>query len=214
MPSQNSAGFSGANPIQHFCEFHSPRFFGSLGFAKRSNNFKFFFGGKFSQFRNLGFNASDLSFFTFSTFSSINYVFHSFVVKKLIKKFLLPFIDKSFSFSPKKPFQILCERRVSRREVELSFLQNSNWRCILEIARTKFCSRPASRDSEWAGGQNERRSREHSKLPKNLKTNRLEPYFGRAKEIFSSIFSKKRLNGRFLTFNATHVMIAGKSRHC
>ena len=37
-------------------------------------------------------------------------------------------IDKSFSFSPKKPFQILCERRVSRREVELSFLQNSNWR--------------------------------------------------------------------------------------
>ena len=37
-------------------------------------------------------------------------------------------IDKSFSFSPKKPFQILAERRVSCREVELSFLQNSNWR--------------------------------------------------------------------------------------
>src|SRR3990167_3480708 len=37
-------------------------------------------------------------------------------------------IDKSFSFSPKKPFQILAERRVPRREVELSFLQNSNWR--------------------------------------------------------------------------------------
>ena len=60
-----------------------------------------------------------------------------------------------------------------------------NWRCILKIARTEFCPRPASRDSEWAGGQNKRRSREHSKLPKNLKTNRLEPYFGRAKEIFS-----------------------------
>ena len=39
-------------------------------------------------------------------------------------------IDKSFSFSPKKPFQILAERRVPRREVELSFLQNSNWRRV------------------------------------------------------------------------------------
>ena len=28
-------------------------------------------------------------------------------------------------------------------------------------------------------------SRQHSKLPKNLKTNRLEPYFVRAKEVFS-----------------------------
>ncbi len=37
-------------------------------------------------------------------------------------------LDKSFSFSPKKPFQILAERRGTRREVELSFLQNSNWR--------------------------------------------------------------------------------------
>src|SRR3989344_8930346 len=107
MPTQNSPGFSGANPIKHFGEFHSPRFFGSLGFAKRSNNFKFFFGGKFSQFRYLGFNASNLPFFTFRTFPCINYVFHGFVVKKLMKKFLLPFIDKSFSFSPKKPFQIL-----------------------------------------------------------------------------------------------------------
>src|SRR3989344_5836610 len=101
-----------------------------------------------------------------------------------MKKFLLPFIDKSFSFSPKKPLQIRAERRVPRREVELSFLQNSNWRCILEIARTEFCPRPVSRDSEWAGGQNEFPSGD-SKLPKNLKTNRLEPYFGRAKEIFS-----------------------------
>jgi len=46
----------------------------------------------------------------------------------MMKKFLLPFIDKSFSFSPKKPFQILAERRGTRREVELDFLQNSNWR--------------------------------------------------------------------------------------
>ena len=41
-------------------------------------------------------------------------------------------IDKSFSFSPKKPFQILAERRFSRREAELSRLQNSNWRRVWE----------------------------------------------------------------------------------
>src|SRR3989344_6774151 len=116
MPIQHSAVFSVANPFKHFRENLSPRFFGSLGFAKRSNNFKFFFGGKFSQLRNLRFNTPNLSLLTFRTFSRIYYVFHSFVVKKLMKKFLLPFIDKSFSFSPKKPFQILCERRVSRRE--------------------------------------------------------------------------------------------------
>src|SRR3990167_4556486 len=107
-----------------------------------------------------------------------------------MKKFLLPFIDKSFSFSPKNPFQILCERRVSRRELTSPNLHFLNWRCILEIARTEFAPRRAKRGSEWAGGQNEFRSRKHSKLPKNLKTNRLEPYFGRAKEIFSSIFLK------------------------
>jgi hypothetical protein len=33
-------------------------------------------------------------------------------------------------------------------------------------------------------GKNERLRRKNSKLPKNLKTNRLEPYFVRAKEIF------------------------------
>jgi len=42
--------------------------------------------------------------------------------------------------------------------------------------------------SDWAGGQNERRNHEHSKLPKNQKTNRLGPYFGRVKEIFSYFF--------------------------
>ncbi|HCE86450.1 MAG TPA: hypothetical protein DEP08_01460, partial [Candidatus Jacksonbacteria bacterium] len=90
-------------------------------------------------------------------------------------------IDKSFSFLPKKPFQILAERRVPRREVELSFLQNSNWRCILKIARTYF----AAEGGVVGGQKSERLRREHSKLPKNLKTNRLEPYFVRAKEIFS-----------------------------
>ena len=40
---------------------------------------------------------------------------------------------------------------------EATFAQNpnsENWRCILEIARTEFCPRPASRDSEWAGKMN------------------------------------------------------------
>ena len=46
-----------------------------------------------------------------------------------MKKFLLSFFDKSFSFSPKKPFQILAERRATRREAISS--QNAeivNWR--------------------------------------------------------------------------------------
>ena len=51
-------------------------------------------------------------------------------------------IDKSFSFSPKKPFQILCERRVSRREVELSFLQNSNWRRVQDSNLQAPCGAP------------------------------------------------------------------------
>ena len=38
------------------------------------------------------------------------------------------FIYKSFSFSPKKPFQILCERRVPRRELTSSNLHFPNWR--------------------------------------------------------------------------------------
>jgi len=50
------------------------------------------------------------------------------MIKKLMKKFLLPFIDKSVSFSPKKPFQILCERRVSRRELASPNLHFPNWR--------------------------------------------------------------------------------------
>ena len=57
-------------------------------------------------------------------------------------------------------------------------------RCILKIARTEFCPRRAKRGSGVAG-QNVRLRRARSKLPKNLKTNRLEPYFERAKEIFA-----------------------------
>src|SRR3990167_1577767 len=52
-----------------------------------------------------------------------------YVAQKIkMKKFLLPFIDKSFSFSPKKPFQILAERRVPRRKLTSSNLHFPNWR--------------------------------------------------------------------------------------
>jgi len=46
----------------------------------------------------------------------------------MMKKFLLPLIDKSFSFSPKKLFQILCEQRGTRRELVSSNLHFPNWR--------------------------------------------------------------------------------------
>jgi len=64
-----------------------------------------------------------------------------------MKKILLPFIDKSFSFSPKNPFQILAERRLCRCEVSSKNLHFPNWRCILEIARTEFCPRPPAAGS-------------------------------------------------------------------
>ncbi len=42
------------------------------------------------------------------------------------------------------------------------FLTKINMRRrILKIARMEFCPRRAERGSDWAGGQNERRSREH-----------------------------------------------------
>jgi hypothetical protein len=69
---------------------------------------------------------------------------------KIDKKFLLPFIDKSFSFLPKKPFQILAERRVSRREASSFHLRNPELRCILKIARTEF-ARHAERGSHSGG---------------------------------------------------------------
>ncbi|OGZ51523.1 MAG: hypothetical protein A3A17_01530 [Candidatus Ryanbacteria bacterium RIFCSPLOWO2_01_FULL_44_230] len=76
MPSQNSAGFSGANPIQHFGKNLSPRFFGSLRLAERGDDFKFFFGGKFFQFRKLRFKRHHLSFCTFRRFPCVDKVFH------------------------------------------------------------------------------------------------------------------------------------------
>ena len=70
-------------------------------------------------------------------------------------------IDKSFSFSPKKPFQILAERRVSRRELTSSSLHFPNWRCILKIARTEFCPRPSVAGSGREGKKSERFRIEH-----------------------------------------------------
>ena len=54
--------------------------------------------------------------------------------------------------------------------------------CLADyVMPPQHSSTPLSAEASAKAG-----SREHSKLPKNLKTNRLEPYFGRAKEIFSS----------------------------
>jgi hypothetical protein len=99
----------------------------------------------------------------------------------LNEKFSFAIIDKCISFSPKTPYKLAAERS----EADNLRLQNPFWRCILEIARTEFCSRRAERGSGVGGGQNVRLRRARSKLPKNLKTNRLEPYFVRAKENFS-----------------------------
>jgi len=91
------------------------------------------FGGKFFEFRKLGLNRHDLSLLAFCRFPRVDYVSHI-----VFEKFLLPFIDKSFSFSPKKPFQILAERRGTRREIASSNLHFPNWRCLFENIRTEL----------------------------------------------------------------------------
>src|SRR3970282_652917 len=96
-----------------------------------------------------------------------------------MKKFLFALIDKSISFSPKIPYKLAAERS----EAGNSHLQNPFWRCILKIARTAF-PRRTERGSGVGVSKNARLRRSHSKLPKNLKTNRLEPYFVRAKRNF------------------------------
>src|SRR3990167_1867589 len=60
-------------------------------------------------------------------------------------------IDKSFFFLPKSPLKIRAGGRGTRREVELSCLQNSNWRCILKIARTEFARR--TERGSYGGGK-------------------------------------------------------------
>ncbi len=74
-----------------------------------------------------------------------------------------------------------------RSEAASIRLQFPVWRCILKIARTAF-PRRASRGSGVGASKNVRLRRAHSKLPKNLKTNRLEPNFVREKEIFWPFF--------------------------
>ncbi|OHA66784.1 MAG: hypothetical protein A3C82_00765 [Candidatus Wildermuthbacteria bacterium RIFCSPHIGHO2_02_FULL_47_12] len=61
------------------------------------------------------------------------------------KKISFALIDKSFSFSPKKPFQILVEAepRLWRGEVTIAQNPNSeNWRCFLIDVRTFFDENP------------------------------------------------------------------------
>src|SRR3989344_2739631 len=60
-----------------------------------------------------------------------NYIYGDFICihkDELNEKISFALIDKSVSFSPKKPFQILAERRVSRRELTSSNLHFPNWR--------------------------------------------------------------------------------------
>ena len=47
-----------------------------------------------------------------------------------MKKISFALIGKSFSFSPKKPFQILAERRASRREASFVHLRNPELRRV------------------------------------------------------------------------------------
>jgi len=56
----------------------------------------------------------------------------------MIPKISLALTDKSFSFLAKKPFQILAERRLGRREAPSLNLQNPDWRAILNDVRTYF----------------------------------------------------------------------------
>jgi hypothetical protein len=51
-------------------------------------------------------------------------------------------IDKSISFSARKPFKMLAERRVSRREATSLNLQNPDWRYLLDKIRTFFDENP------------------------------------------------------------------------
>ncbi len=60
-------------------------------------------------------------------------------------------IDKSFSFSPKKPFQILVERRASRREVSSVHLRNPELRRERD---SNFTSSVPSLDTFFAYGSN------------------------------------------------------------
>jgi len=61
------------------------------------------------------------------------------IFQKFSMKISFALIDKSFSFSPKKPFQILAERRHSRHELTPSNLHFPNWRRVVDDVRT-YCT--------------------------------------------------------------------------
>jgi len=78
---------------------------------------------------------------------------------------------------------LAAERRAAARREASKSLPNSNWRCILNVARTIFRPRRAKRGE----GEPARRLRRIlSKLPKNRKKYRLEPYF--VKENFYNFY--------------------------
>lgn len=81
-----------------FCENLSPRFFGSLRLAQQGDDFKFFFGDKFFQFRKLRFERHHLSFFAVCRFSCVDKVFHNDLEKPA---FGLDFIQNGLKF-PRK----------------------------------------------------------------------------------------------------------------
>ena len=88
------------------------RFFGSFCFLKGSDNFKFFFGGKFFELNKLSFNTQDLSVIFLGRFSCVDKVFH--IV--LIKNFLFPERNRQLIFSPKIPYNLIAERSEANRK--------------------------------------------------------------------------------------------------
>ncbi|OHA70482.1 MAG: hypothetical protein A3E07_03280 [Candidatus Wildermuthbacteria bacterium RIFCSPHIGHO2_12_FULL_45_9] len=65
----------------------------------------------------------------------------------LIRRSFASIISSSFSFSPKKPFQILAERRVPRREAtSFNFAKSENWQCVLDEVRMYFGQNPQDFD--------------------------------------------------------------------
>jgi hypothetical protein len=77
-------------------------------------------------------------------------------------------LNREFSFSAKNEYKLVAERRAKARREAVIHLKNPDWRCILNIARTNFYPRRASRGEGGAGAKSWLRH-EYSKLPKNRK---------------------------------------------
>jgi len=103
------------------------------------------------------------------------------------KNFLL-LLNQQFSSSAKNEYKLVAERRAAaRREARNSFT-NSNWRCILNIARMNFGFRAAARGGARENQSARRLRRMLSKLPKNWKNIGSNHILGRTKENFSYSF--------------------------